>query len=108
MLKVGAPGDLAQIREKVYAGERLSFEDGLKLFESNNITEIGRLANHVRERLHGDNAYFSHKYRLYPTNIGISRRRFSVSRVSRGEGGGYGGPAEKRLHDLSGVALAGF
>ena len=61
MLEVGAPGDLAGIQEKVYAGERLSFEDGLKLFESNNVTEMGRLANHVREHLHGDKAYFSHK-----------------------------------------------
>jgi aminodeoxyfutalosine synthase len=51
MLKIGVPGDLAEIREKVYAGERLSFEDGLKLFESKDVVEIGRLANHVREKL---------------------------------------------------------
>ena len=85
MLKVGAPVDLTQIREKVYAGERLSFEDGLKLFESNNVTEIGKMANHVRERLHGDKAYFSHKYRLYPTNICMYRCRFCAFRVSKGD-----------------------
>ena len=61
MLKIGVPGDVAEIREKDYAGERLSFEDGLKLFESNDVVEMGRLANHVREKLHGDKAYFSHK-----------------------------------------------
>jgi aminodeoxyfutalosine synthase len=107
MLKVGAPGDLAEIREKVYAGERLSFEDGLKLFESNNVTEMGRLANHVRERLHGDKAYFSHKYRLYPTNICMYRCRFCAFRVSKGDERGYEWPAEKTLHELSRVDLTG-
>src|SRR5918994_589746 len=107
MLEVGAPGDLAGIQEKVCAGERLSFEDGLKLFESNNVTEMGRLANHVREHLHGDKAYFSHKYRLYPTNICMYRCRFCAFRVSKGDERGYEWPAEKTLHELSRVDLTG-
>ncbi|MDQ3892300.1 MAG: radical SAM protein, partial [Actinomycetota bacterium] len=107
MLKIGTPGNLVEIREKVYAGERLSFEDGLKLFESNNLTEIGRLANMVRERLHGDKAYFSHKYRLYPTNICMYRCRFCAFRVSKGDERGYEWPAEKTLHELSKVDLSG-
>ena len=107
MLKIGAPGDLAEIREKVYAGERLSSEDGLKLFESNDIVEIGRLANHVRENLHGDRAYFSHKYRLYPTNVCVYRCRFCAFRVSKGDERGYEWPAEKTLHELSKVDLTG-
>ena len=107
MLKIGAPGDLAEIREKVYAGERLSFEDGLRLFESSNLTEMGRLANVVRERLHGDKAYFSHKYRLYPTNICMYRCRFCAFRVSKGDERGYEWPAEKTLHELSKIDLSG-
>src|SRR5919202_5809386 len=83
MLKTGVRGDLAGIREKVYVGERLSFKDGLKLFESNDVMNIGRLANHVREKLHGDHAYFTHKYRLYPTNICVYRCRFCAFRVRR-------------------------
>src|SRR4051812_17882711 len=110
MLEIGVPArlDLSEIREKVYAGERLSFKDGLKLFESNNVTEIGRLANHVRERLHGDKAYFSHKYRLYPTNICVYRCRFCAFRVSKGDEQGYEWPAEKTLHELSKVDLSGI
>jgi aminodeoxyfutalosine synthase len=107
MLKIGAPWDLAEIREKVHAGERLSFEDGLKLFESNDVIEIGRLANTVREKLHGDNVYFSHKYRLYPTNICVYRCRFCAFRVSKGDEQGYEWPAEKTLHELSKVDLTG-
>src|SRR4028119_1492447 len=107
MLKIGAPGDLAEIREKILAGERLSPEDGLKLFESNNVTEIGCLANTVREKLHGDKAYFSHKYRLYPTNICVYRCRFCAFRVSKGDEQGYEWPAEKTLHELEKVDLTG-
>src|SRR5919206_3431238 len=107
MLKIGAPPDLSEIWEKVHAGERLSFEDGLMIFESNDLTEIGRLANMVRERLHGDKAYFSHKYRLYPTNICMYRCRFCAFRVSKGDERGYEWPAEKTLHELSKVDLSG-
>ena len=107
MLKISVPGDLAEIREKVYAGERLSSEDGLKLFESKDVVEIGCLANHVREKLHGDKAYFSHKYRLYPTNVCVYRCRFCAFRVSKGDEQGYEWPAEKTLHELEKVDLTG-
>src|SRR5919107_5573298 len=107
MLKIGVPRDLAEIREKVYAEERLSSEDGMKLFESNDVVEIGRLTNHVREKLHGDRAYFSHKYRLYPTNVCVYRCRFCAFRVSKGDERGYEWPAEKTLHELEKVDLTG-
>ena len=107
MLKIGMPTDLREIREKVFANERLSFEDGLKLFESSDLMEIGRLANYVREHRHGDRAYFSHKYRLYPTNICVYRCRFCAFRVSKGDERGYEWPAEKTLHELEKVDLTG-
>lgn len=42
------------IADRVYAGERLTVEDGLRLFHHPNLPELGLLANHVRERLHPD------------------------------------------------------
>jgi cyclic dehypoxanthinyl futalosine synthase len=48
------PGSIDDIADKVYAGERLTAEDGLRLFAHPNLPELGMLANHVRERLHGD------------------------------------------------------
>lgn len=42
------------IADKVYAGERLSAEDGLRLFRHPNLPELASLANHVRQRLHPD------------------------------------------------------
>jgi len=109
MLKVGAPGrvDLSEIGEKVHAGERLSFDDGLRLFESNDVVGIGRLANLVRERLHGDAAYFSHKYRIYPTNVCKFRCRFCAFRVNKGAENAYERPAAVTVAELANVDLRG-
>ena len=55
--------------EKVQAGERLSYEDGVRLYESNEATAIGYMANWVRERLHGDLTYFVRNQHINYTNI---------------------------------------
>ena len=47
---------LGDILEKVQDGERLSFEDGIRLFHSPNLLAIGYLANIVRERKNGNKA----------------------------------------------------
>src|SRR5437868_13616922 len=48
-----SPGrSLDVVADKVWAGERLSFEDGLRLFESNDLTLLAALANLVRQRKH--------------------------------------------------------
>ena len=40
------------IADKVFADERLTAEEGLRLFHHPNLPELAFLANHVRERLH--------------------------------------------------------
>ncbi|TCJ20603.1 aminofutalosine synthase MqnE [Rubrobacter taiwanensis] len=107
MLDTRVGGDLAEIREKVIAGERLSFEDGIRLFESNEVTRIGQLANLVRERINGNRAYFIHNYRLYPTNICVYKCRFCAFRVSKGDERGYEIPAQRVVRELEGVDLTG-
>jgi aminodeoxyfutalosine synthase len=61
--------DLAPAAEKVSAGVRLSFEDGLQLFQTRDFLGLGRLANHVRENLHGNLAYYNVNRYLNPTNL---------------------------------------
>jgi aminodeoxyfutalosine synthase len=61
--------DLSEVTEKVRAGERLSLEDGVKLFESSNLLAVGQLANEVRERLHGDVTYWNTNRHVNPTNV---------------------------------------
>src|SRR5207248_4337619 len=60
---------LGDIAEKVAAGERLSFADGVRLYECPDLTAVGYLANGVREREHGDLAYFVRNQHINYTNI---------------------------------------
>jgi aminodeoxyfutalosine synthase len=60
---------LGDLWEKVQAGQRLSFEDGVRLYESHEATAIGYMANWVRERAHGDLTYFVRNQHINYTNI---------------------------------------
>jgi len=53
----GSP--LLPIAEKVAAGTRLSFEDGVALFNSPDVLGVGALANWVREKRHGNTGYYN-------------------------------------------------
>ncbi len=61
--------DLLPIYEKVQAGQRLSFEDGLTLYRTQNLTGVGYLANMVRERKHGAKTYYVRNQHINYTNI---------------------------------------
>lgn len=67
---------LKPIREKVAAGARLSREDGVALFRSRDIFTIGELANMVRERLHGRNAYYNINQHINYSNFCVLRCKF--------------------------------
>lgn len=59
---------LEPIIEKVYSQTRLTFDDGLTLYNSFDLPTIGNLANHVRERLHGNKTYYNINLHINPTN----------------------------------------
>ena len=61
--------DLAPIAGKVLSGSRLSFDDGIRLFETRDFLGLGRLANHVREERHGNVAHYNVNRYLNPTNL---------------------------------------
>src|SRR5580765_1021041 len=60
---------LRDIADKVFAGERLNKQDGVRLYESQELLTVGALAGHVRERLHGKKAYFNVNRHIEPTNV---------------------------------------
>ncbi len=60
---------LEPIAQKVLAGERLSAADGLALYASPDLLTIGWLANHVREKRHGNVCYFNVNRHINPTNV---------------------------------------
>ncbi len=59
---------LGALAEKVLARERLSLEDGVALYRQADLHLVGALANRVRERLHGDLAYFNVNQHVNYTN----------------------------------------
>jgi aminodeoxyfutalosine synthase len=61
--------DLGDLGTKVEAGERLSFDDGVRLFRTRDLFTLGRLANLVRERKNGDRAYYVRNMHLNYTNV---------------------------------------
>ena len=60
---------LHQIENKVQAGARLSFDEGLWLDQHADLHQLGRLANIVRERKNGNVAYYNTNIHLNPTNV---------------------------------------
>ena len=78
---------LGEIAAKVFNSERLSREDGLALYRAPDLHLVGALANHVRERLHGDRAYFNVNQHINYTNICNKLCRFcAFQRLPRQEG----------------------
>ena len=63
---------LEPIAQKVLAAERLTGDDGLALFQSHDLLALGWLANHVRERRHGNVCYFNVNRHINPTNVCVA------------------------------------
>ncbi|MCA9162944.1 MAG: hypothetical protein KDA62_08185, partial [Planctomycetales bacterium] len=60
MIRPTSTARLRMIREKVESGERLSFDDGMLLYEpSTPLQEVGELANLLRERINGNAGYYN-------------------------------------------------
>ena len=74
--------ELKSISEKVIARERITFDDGVLLFEKGPLSFVGALANYIRELLHGDKTYFNRNFHIEPTNICVFSCNFcSYSRL---------------------------
>jgi aminodeoxyfutalosine synthase len=62
-------GAFADLYDKVMEGKRLSFADGLRLWESDDLTTIGALANLVREAKNGNKTYYVRNQHINYTNV---------------------------------------
>jgi len=77
------------IREKVEAGQRLSFDDGMVLERDADLFTLGELANLVRERKHGDRTFYNVNEHLNPTNVCVYRCTFCAFRADLKSEKGY-------------------
>lgn len=74
---------------KVQNGERLSINDGIKLFDA-DLSLLGILANFVREKKHGDLTYFNRNIHVEPTNICVFDCKFcAYSRLLKNKNEGW-------------------
>jgi aminodeoxyfutalosine synthase len=92
---------LGAIAEKVDARERLSFEDGVTLFQSQDLLALGWIANRERERRHGARTFFNHNLRLEATNVCEASCLFcSFARLKEGMPGSHTMSVDQILNKL--------
>ncbi|MFQ5732960.1 MAG: aminofutalosine synthase MqnE [Planctomycetaceae bacterium] len=72
---------LNRVSDKVRAGERLTFEEGVHLDRKTDVLTLGQLANIVRERKNGNFAYYNTNVHLNPTNVCVYRCTFCAFRA---------------------------
>ena len=88
LTSIARAAGLEDISAKVLAKERLSREDGVRLYQA-DLFAVGALANHVRERLHGDLAYFNVNQHINYTNYCNKLCRFCAFQRLPGQPGAY-------------------
>src|SRR5258708_37379468 len=86
---------LRPVAEKVIAGQSLDYDDGVALYRSRDLHGVGRLANLVRERLHGDRTYYNRNRHINYTNVCALSCKFCSFYRKRGEEGAYEMPVEQ-------------
>lgn len=81
---------LKDIAQKVFKHERISFDEGIYLYEHAALGYLGVLANFIREERHGDKTYFNRNFHLEPTNLCVYDCKFcSYSRLIKQKAEGW-------------------
>ena len=91
--------ELQQIANKIINKERISFDDGVLLFEKGSLSWLGTLANFVREQKHGDKTYFNKNFHIEPTNVCVFSCKFcSYSKLYANREEGWELSIEQMMH----------
>ncbi len=87
--RLGAAG-LLDLHDKLESRERLTLDDGVRLFETPDLLALGWLANRERERRHGSQTFYNYNIRIEATNVCVATCLFcSFSRLRPGDPGSY-------------------
>jgi aminodeoxyfutalosine synthase len=94
---------LQPIAAKVAGGIRLTREDGIKLFESQDLLAIGAMADWANRRRNGDRVFFSANQHLNPTNVCILRATCTFCSFARKpkEDGAYTMSLDEAFHEAA-------
>ena len=98
---------LRPIAGKVLAGQPLTLEDGIALYRSRDIYGIGRLADWVRRKLHGNKTYYNRNRHINYTNVCALSCKFCSFYRKRGEEGAYEMSVEQVIATARQAADAG-
>ena len=94
---------LRDLLDKVVAGQRLSFDDGVRLFRSRALMPVGAMADLVRRRKNGNATYFVRNMHLNPTNVCTVDCKFcGFYRPYREKDTGWSWTLERCLHEVEG------
>ena len=92
---------LRAIAEKVQEGQRISFDEGVTLYERGELAFVGALANFIREKRHGHQTYFNRNFHIEPTNICVFDCKFcSYSRLLKHRQDGWELSIEEMLNKV--------
>lgn len=80
---------LQPIWEKVLGGDRLTFDDGVVLFKTNDFYALGHMAHYVQRMKNGDAVYFSVNQKIEPTNICVLSCKFCTFGVRKDDPRAY-------------------
>lgn len=83
---------LREIVECVLQGKRITFDQGVYLYDHASLGYLGTIANYIRQNKHGDKTYFNRNFHVEPTNVCLYTCTFcSYSRLikKRSEGWEY-------------------
>ena len=89
MRELALRSDIGDIVEKVEQGTRLDLNDGVRLFDSDDLLAIGWAANLLRRRLNGDRTFYIVNRHINYTNVCRNRCRFCAFSKSEGEPSAY-------------------
>ncbi|MBI3028886.1 MAG: aminofutalosine synthase MqnE [Candidatus Rokubacteria bacterium] len=94
---------LLPIWEKVAAGQRLTREDGLLLFETDDLLGLGQTADFAKRRRAGDWVFFVINRYVNPTNLCVLSCAFCDFARKKGEAGAF----EHSIEDILGMIKDG-
>jgi aminodeoxyfutalosine synthase len=88
--------NLIPVWEKIHRGERLSAQDGLTMFRTEDVISLGKMAHHVQKARSGDAVYFVLNQKIEPTNICVLACKFCDFATKAGQPDAY----EMTIHDI--------
>ncbi|MEA3333621.1 MAG: aminofutalosine synthase MqnE [Pseudomonadota bacterium] len=97
-----------KIAEKRRAGERLSSNDALFLYEEGDFFALGKLAAEINRKINGETVYYNINRHINPTNICVNQCRFCAYSKLKGEDGAYEQCVDDILNEVKDAEALGI